>query len=159
MPLERSRRVLSRKINVVRTGTIWRMIRRRCWVTGIHFSVSGTISRGKWRGRRTRESRVEERRTEEEEEIWNAVWEERKKDHHLVVRHFFSLFSRLSKFTLFSSSSQINHHLASRPDRTKKKKKNHSKGYISITPFLTPSPKLKRKKKRPSQPLPPSFPH
>lgn len=43
-------------------------------MTGLHFSVSGTISRGKWRGQRIRESRVEEtEEDEEEEEIWNAV--------------------------------------------------------------------------------------
>lgn len=64
---------------------------------------------------------------------------------------FLSLFSRLFKFTLFPNTNHINHQLASEPNRTKPKR-NHSKGYISTTPFLSPP-----LKKRPHQPLPSSL--
>lgn len=63
---------------------------------------------------------------------------------------FLSLFSRLSKFTLFSSSNQFNYQLASEPNRTKPKEITQRGIYPQLLFSLPP-------KKRPHQPLPPSL--
>lgn len=77
-------------------------------------------------------------------------FEERKKDHHLVLRRFFSLFSRLSNFTLFSNINQTNYQLAAEPNQ--KAKRKSLKG-VYIHNSFSPSPK-----NAPTNPsLPPSL--
>lgn len=70
---------------------------------------------------------------------YGMQFEERKKDHHLVLRRFFSLFSRLSNFTLFSNINQTNYQLASEPNQKAKKKKSLKGVYIHNS--FSPSPK------------------